>query len=51
MQNLILFKSVINSDRDFVYQSHKILKDRVNFIGGEDLSFYEMNTFVMINSS
>ena len=47
MQNWILFQTVMNIDREFSSQLHKKLKNKENFIRGEDFSFYEMKICLM----
>ena len=51
MQNLIVFQTVTNSNGEFAAERQKNLKRKENFIGREDLSFYEMKIFLMENSS
>ena len=50
MQNWILFQTVINSDREFVSEPHKKVKNKENFIRADEFSFEKMKTFLMKNS-
>ena len=50
MQNWILFQSVISSDREFVFEPHKKVKNKENFIRADEFSFEKMKTFLMKNS-
>ena len=51
MQNWILFQTVTNSDREFVSQPHKKLKNKENFIGADEFIFHKMKIFLRQNSS
>ena len=51
MQNWILFQTVTNSDREFVSQPHKKLKNKENLIDADEFSFEEMKIFLLKISS
>ena len=51
MQNWILVQTVTNLAREFGSQPQKKLKNKQNFIRGEDFSFYEMKMFPLKNWS
>ena len=50
MQNWILFHTVTNSDREFVSQPHKKLKNKENLIHAYEYSFENMKIFLIKNS-
>ena len=50
MQNWVLFQTVINSDREFVSEPHKKVKNKENFIRADEFSFEKMKTFLDKNS-
>ena len=51
MQNLIVFPTVTNSDREFLRQRHKKLKNKEDFICADELSFDIIKIFLMKSSS
>ena len=46
MQNLILFQTVINWDREYWSQPHKKLKNKENLIHADEFSFQKMKIFL-----
>ena len=50
MQNWILFQTLTNSDREFVSQLHKKLKNKENFIRADEFSFPKIKIFLMTYS-
>ena len=50
MQNWILFQTVSNSDREFVSQPHKTLKNKENFIGADEFIYHKINILLFKNS-
>ena len=51
MQNLIIFPTVTNSDREFVSQRQKKLKNMENLICRDELSFDKIKIFLIKSSS
>ena len=51
MQNLILFQTVTNWDRQFGSQPQKKLKNKENFIHADEFSFEKMKIFLIKSSS
>ena len=51
MHNWILFQTVSNSDREFVSQPHKTLKNKENWVDADEFSFEKMKIFLIKNSS
>ena len=50
MQNLILFQTVTNSDREFGSQTQKKLKKKENSFSADELPFDKMKIFLKKNS-
>ena len=50
MQNLFLFQTVTNSDREFWSERQKKLKNQKNFILADQFSFDKIKIFLMKNS-
>ena len=50
MQNWILFQTVTTSDREFVSQPHKKLKNKENWIDADEFSFEKMKIFLIKKS-
>ena len=51
MQNWNLFKTVTNSDGEFVSQLHKKLKNKQNWIYADEFTFHKIKILLMKNSS
>ena len=47
MQNLILFQTVRNSDREFGFQAQKKLKNKENFIDADEFIFQKIKIFLI----
>ena len=51
MENWILFQTVTKSDREFVSQPHKKVKNKENCSDADEFSFEEMKIFLIKISS
>ena len=51
MQNLILFQTVANSDREFDSQPQKKLKNKENLLHADEFTFHKIKIFLIKSSS